>query len=1051
MVHGAAKYPQQEFTTERLFSCLSKPQSTVGSSTRDFVYPESCRTDLNSPIFYEKSFEGENQSKMHTPMTHAGKAHLLSKSLQCQTSPYSPQEQISLNDGPSIVAFIPNKSRCVGFAKCSLRTMRISLTQFLDDTSFAGTLFQLSAQSVVEAVFPATLSDSPLIMSLHKQLPDVTFCAIARKFFHDVQGTCILQSSALVTRIDVLDKYLCLAALAALLRYIADIQHIMLSPTALHIEYRCREEYLEMSSRTIRALQLVSTACVDSSPFKPACASRKRPSLRTAFSNVSSSTYTASATRGQPVYRHVPAAQKRQLEHLSDFIDFTCTPMGKRFLLGSVVQPLANKHTIQLRQEVVLFFLNNSVPFAALSDALSGIVDLEHLLAFFISLPKKNDMRHAARKITNILCLHDAISRIRDIGSLIRQLFSKEGLVLIDALKLICCPDKITLVLEDVEQFLDSNWNNEKNIPGRVGKSGMSNIQHCFALKTGLNSILDATRHQYSEVVNRLVAEAVKLQEEYALPSLRLTHSNSRGYFLMFDASAQSHAPNDVFLQQTKNGKRIQCTTRNISNWNTQCNDLISEMLHATNRISDTIIQHIQGHLAVLHRATDALTLLDFLLALATAARSWGISFCQPQISDNHNLSLRQAFSPILWAESGGHWSNIQPNDLELNAKQSMIVVSGPNMSGKTTYLQLIGQICVLAHIGSMVPAEACITPVLDRICTRMGFDDCIEHDASSFTVEMIDVAHMLCHATNRSLVLIDEVGRSTHHNDAAAISFAIMDRILSQRTFAVYVTHQYELHALQMKHSNMRVMHFGVTMTNGKLKFSNKLTDGESNATQYGIELAEFLGFPLNVVKDARHIRRINMTTNSIKEKPKSDLETLEKIFARLDFSSFSLSGYTIETLIEAFSCIELVLRRLMVYRKDDVLKGNVIVLFRSFIGKHFSFAASLSEELINRHLHGIASHSRSDNIRSGMENEITGGLNSKSGPGKNSLSTRYSHEKLKVSPLKVEAATDVFPEAQAALPHNEKASSIWKNPEFNQFTQVNCDSPGETPLLDH
>ena len=946
MVHEGPRYSDTEFVSDRIFTSLNQQTTDLSASAPEFVQPYKTyrSTHWNSHNPEGASPSGSFPIDMQTPMPFRGNAALIngnfSKSFAGSSPTASPNNVNVQRDGPYIVACIPNRAKEVGFAKCNLQTMKIVLTQFLDDSAYSGSLHQLSMPSIAEVIFPATIAQTSLIATLRANLANVTFCAIARRFFSDVDGNCILQGNAHITRVDVQGKYLCLAALTALIRYVSDVQRIILSPAAMRIEYHSREEYLEMSGGTVRALQLVSTSCAESSPFQSAHHHKRRLPPKSRPLKRSSLTENT-----QTAFRHISSLQRQAQPYLSDFIDFTCTIMGKRFLLASIVQPLSNLQTIALRQEAVGHFLQNPVTLAALSDALVGMIDVERLIAFFVAVPKKVDLRNAAKKLSNILCLYDALFQIRDIRSILGQFFPNSGIILFDAIKAACSSEVLDGAIDSLAQFLDENWDASENSIGATERGSAAHLQHSFAIKQGINSILDTSRGQYREVVDRLVKETARLQETYAIPSLRLTYTSPRGYILALDASAANRAPTDIFLQRNTTGKRMQCTTREIANWNTQCTDLVSEILRATNGIADDIITNMQNHLPPLYRAIDAITLLDFLLSLATAARSWGTQYTQPKVIQSGGMSLENAQSPIVWAENSSQWSAVQPNSCALNSAESLIVLSGPNMSGKTSYLQLVGQMCVLTHIGSMVPATSCRVPMIDRICTRMGFDDNIAHDASSFAVEMIDIAHILCHASSKSLVLIDEVGRSTHHSDAAAISLAIMDRLLEESIPTVFVTHQFELHALQAKHANMKIKHFAVTAEKGRLQFLNKLVDGESDATHYGIELAGYLEFPRDIVLAAKALLRSGEGKEQHREKP-SDWDILRGVFKSMDFDAINDGQFSASKLLECFACIEVTLVKIRSAQGSSENLEDV----RSVIRECLPFITGLYEATISR-----------------------------------------------------------------------------------------------------
>ncbi|KAI5655731.1 hypothetical protein M9H77_32918 [Catharanthus roseus] len=200
-------------------------------------------------------------------------------------------------------------------------------------------------------------------------------------------------------------------------------------------------------------------------------------------------------------------------------------------------------------------------------------------------------------------------------------------------------------------------------------------------------------------------------------------------------------------------------------------------------------------------------------------------------------------------------WFSMQPNNIFLSEASNMVLVTGPNMSGKSTYLQQVCLIVILAQIGCYVPAQFATVRIVDRIFTRMGTTDSLESNSSTFMMEMKETAFIMQNVTHRSLIVMDELGRATSSSDGFAIAWSCCEHLLALRAYTVFATHMENLSELATMYPSVKVLHFHVDIKNNRMDFKFQLKDGPRHVPHYGLMLAGVAGLPSSVIETAKRI----------------------------------------------------------------------------------------------------------------------------------------------------------------------------------------------------
>ncbi|MGE5490134.1 MAG: DNA mismatch repair protein MutS, partial [Actinomycetota bacterium] len=265
----------------------------------------------------------------------------------------------------------------------------------------------------------------------------------------------------------------------------------------------------------------------------------------------------------------------------------------------------------------------------------------------------------------------------------------------------------------------------------------------------------------------------------------------------------------------------------------------------------EEILSELLPVVPTLHRIARAVAHLDMLAGFADTAQKY--NWCRPEFSDDIGLHVEAGRHPVVEAEMAGSAEAFIANDVHLAENRRLLLITGPNMGGKSTYMRQVALIALLAHVGSFVPASRAVLGPMDRIFTRIGASDDLASGRSTFMVEMTEAAAILHHATANSLVLMDEIGRGTSTFDGMALAFAILRNLVEKnRCLTLFATHYFELTRLSHEYSELANVHLDAVEHGERIVFLHAVEEGPANQS-YGIQVAALAGIPNAVVKAAR------------------------------------------------------------------------------------------------------------------------------------------------------------------------------------------------------
>ena len=502
-------------------------------------------------------------------------------------------------------------------------------------------------------------------------------------------------------------------------------------------------------------------------------------------------------------------------------LDATITPMGKRLLRSWILRPSLKISEIRARHDAVASAVEQMIPREELRRSLNGVLDIERLLSR-ITLETANPR--------DVLALSQSVSRLPEIKHSLTQL-KAERLVQLNSLV-----DE----LSDLRARIDNAIVPEP--PLSLADGGV--------IRDSVDKELDDLR-DLSHNSKRYIAQIEQRERERTgIQSLKVKFNSVFGYYIEITKANLHLAPPDYERKQTLvNAERF--TTPELKQYEAKVLEAEEKMLEIERRIFAELRSGIAGEAKRIRQTSLALAEIDVLLSLAHIAASR--NYCCPQLDESGEIELVEARHPVVEQQEG---ERFVPNDLFVDREgHSILLLTGPNMGGKSTYLRQTALIVIMAQMGSFVPARRARLGLVDRIFTRIGASDNLARGRSTFMVEMTETAAILNTATPRSLILLDEMGRGTATYDGLAIAWATVEYIHAiTRAKTLFATHYHELTALAEQLSGVKNFRVTVKESAGGIVFLRKVEPGPADRS-YGIEVAKLAGLPLDVIERAREV----------------------------------------------------------------------------------------------------------------------------------------------------------------------------------------------------
>jgi DNA mismatch repair protein MutS len=527
---------------------------------------------------------------------------------------------------------------------------------------------------------------------------------------------------------------------------------------------------------------------------------------------------------------------------LLSLLDACSTSMGSRWLRHALHHPLADRTEATARQEAVAELLGDTGdgPYSALRRELRVVGDVE--------------------RITARIALNNA--RPRDLSSLRDTLAHLPALA--NSLAGAVSP-RLTFIAGEIEQPADCL----ALLTSAVAPEPANQVRDGGVIAAAYSPELDELRALQANCGEFLLDLERRERERSGIASLKVEFNKVHGFYIEVTHANTERVPDDYRRRQTlKNAERY--ITPELKAFEDKALSANERALALEKRLYEELLEQLAPWIPQLQRIARALALLDGLCVFADAAVRLG--WTKPEFVAEPLIDIEAGRHPVVEGEVDAFIAN----DAKLSATRKLLLVTGPNMGGKSTYMRQVALIVLLAHCGAFVPARACRLGPIDAIFTRIGAADDLASGRSTFMVEMTEAAAILHGATEKSLVLMDEIGRGTSTFDGLALAFAIARHLIEKnRAYTLFSTHYFELTRLAQDYPECANVHLDAVEHAHKIVFLHAVEDGPASQS-YGIQVAALAGIPGSVVRDAKR-RLVQLENREAVSGPQPDL------FARL------------------------------------------------------------------------------------------------------------------------------------------------------------------------
>jgi DNA mismatch repair protein MutS len=517
---------------------------------------------------------------------------------------------------------------------------------------------------------------------------------------------------------------------------------------------------------------------------------------------------------------------------LFDVLNTTATSMASRLLRRWLNRPLRQLSELQARQNSIAELQNNYL-YEALNSHLKQVGDMERILTR-VAL-------HSARP-RDLTRLLSSIAVLPQVKTVLGQTELPHLKKLLDAAK------PLPHLVELLDRAIIDN-------PPMVIREG-------GVIADGYDQELDELRALNTNAGEFLLAMEEREKQATGISNLKVGYNRVHGYYIEISRGQSDKAPVEYIRRQTlKNAERF--ITPELKEFEDRALSAKSRALSREKQLYTELLEILNKDLQCLQNCASALSEIDLLTTLAE--RAYSLNFCQPELTEQPGIDIQGGRHPVVEQVLT---EPFVANNLEMNDERKMLIITGPNMGGKSTYMRQAALIVLLAQIGSFVPATSAKIGLVDRIFTRIGSSDDLAGGRSTFMVEMMETANILHNATHKSLVLMDEIGRGTSTFDGLSLAWACGFHLAEKvNAFTLFATHYFELTSLPDAVKGTVNVHLDATEHNDSIVFLHAVQEGPASQS-YGLQVAKLAGIPKDVValakKELRRLEQNNLSTNT-------------------------------------------------------------------------------------------------------------------------------------------------------------------------------------------
>ncbi|KAM0563139.1 hypothetical protein ACHAPJ_000853 [Fusarium lateritium] len=718
---------------------------------------------------------------------------------------------LGLSETQSIVCAVSEArgvSPAVGVAFVNVSIGEVVISQICDNQSYVKTIhkIQLSAPSRILFMSTACPPNNPstLFSLVQDLIPEAQIDALDRSAWSETDGLEYIHNLAFKDDIEPLKvathgKFYAISSFAAAMKYIQQHFSINFVPHSLRIQYRPSEDTMMIDISAIQSLEIMQN-------------------LRNSKSK----------------------------DSLFGLLNYTSTPMGSRMLRSNILQPPTRPDLFIIpRYDALEELTTNEEMFMEIRKALKLFHDTEKLLTKLIIIPTSADIQQVEEQINQVLMIKSFLESIPELHTALGPATS----VLLVKVRELCRPEVTSRSLNKIRQIIEADVTYMKSA------LDLRN-QRTFAVKAGINGMLDVARQTYKELTEEIHKHVEALNEAHKIDAT-LRYDNGRKYWLRLRAADFDDCPlPDILINVVRKKDKIECQTLDLVKLNLRLSDTSNEVVIRSDSVVQDLLKELRREVPHLFRVCESVALIDMISSFAQLATTR--DYVRPDISST--LALKAARHPVLDKSMNG---NFVPNDYYATEQYCFHIVTGCNMSGKSTYIRAVALLQIMAQIGSFVPAEYAAFSMIHSIFARVSLDDNIESNLSTFSVEMREMAFILRNIDGKSLAVIDELGRATSNRDGLAIAIAMSEALIQSRASVWFATHFVDLTKVLADRPGVLNLHLAATSSTTEdglphITMLYKATSGAiKDEEHYGINLARAIGLPQSFIDKAEEVAK--------------------------------------------------------------------------------------------------------------------------------------------------------------------------------------------------
>ncbi|KAI2636106.1 muts domain V [Xylaria nigripes] len=698
-------------------------------------------------------------------------------------------------------------SPSVGLAFVNITTNEAVLSQICDTQFYVRTIhkIQMYEPSVILMVNTALPPNpkSNLFSIIEAELLGTPIEGLDRKYWSEHAGLQFIQSLAFrddleSIKVAIGGNFYATCSFAAALKYVELSCRVSITAHSLRIRYQPSENTVMIDLSTIHSLELIQNV-------------------------------------------HEP----RSKDCLFGLLNECLTPMGSRMLRSNIIQPSSQiENTLMPRYDALEELTMKEDLFFEIRKALKEFADVEKLLTSLVIVPQQSSIYASEFAI-------DLVLRIKTFVIAVHPLREALGAGRTDLLRRVyglCQTDATQSVMNLIAETINDD------VIAINSPIDMRN-QRTYAVKSGVHGLLDVARQTYKEATEDVYQHVDEISKENeALVEVKF--DNRRKFWLRLARSEfEDRQLPEIFINSIVRNRWIECQTLTLVQLNNRITDSHNEAVMLSDNVIQRLLDGIREYVPELFRLCEGIALLDMIASFAHSATTR--DYVRPEISDT--LALKGGRHPICERVNP---ERFVPNDAYANEQHRFQIITGCNMSGKSTYIRMIALMQVMAQIGSFVPAQYAAFPIIQQLFVRMSTDDSIEANMSTFSLEMREMAFILSNINDKSLAIIDELGRGTSSRDGLAIALAISEALIQSKSIVWFATHFEELAKILGPRPGVLNLHLETDVSQlserqAKMTMLYKIKSGPVQEKNYGINLACAMGFPENFIQVAQEVSK--------------------------------------------------------------------------------------------------------------------------------------------------------------------------------------------------